>query len=124
MWTMDVHVVSQPVGTVWDLRTWPTGHFMWEILNAPSGVDGGHFGMASGTFQEALDAQAIDPGGTAFLQGYYPPAALPLGTTRLELKIRVTITPPQGTPIAQTEIPLIIDVNAPALAPPKNEGQE
>ncbi len=99
------------------------GTYRWEILNVPAGVDGGHFQFPeSGKFSDVTFPQFDD---TRLYQWYLPPATLPPGTSRLEMKIRVTITPPNslsGGPVAQSEIPLILDVNAPPTAPPLDSG--
>ena len=121
-WGMNASVTRQPDNLIVDLKTWPTGTYRWEILGVPSGVDGGHFQFPESG--KLSDASFPPLDGTKLYQWYLPPATLPTGTTRLELKIRVTITPPDslnGGPVAQAEIPLILDVTAPPVAP-KDEG--
>ena len=118
------------MSTYYPLGNWSNGGtFQWEIVGVPSGVDGGHFLLlASGGIR---DAYIANPSQIDFdsnlLQNYAPPTTLPLGTTRLELKIRVTITPPKPDVdggVAQTEIPLVIAVDAPALIPSNKGLQE
>lgn len=118
MWGITAKVVRQPDGAPVDLRPWATspqgpGHFKWEILDPPQGADGGRFfARSSGTLLEAMNDQSIGLNGLALLQGYFPPSALPQGTTGLNLKVRITITPPEGSPVAQAEIPLVIEPSA------------
>lgn len=131
MQNLKAHVVQDPtVSTYFPLANWNDGGtFLWEIVGVPSGVDGGHLLLlASGGIRDAYIANPpqIDSDSN-LLQNYVPPTALPPGSTRLELKIRVTITPPNPSAnggVAQTEIPLVIDVTAPALAPSKAQAQE
>jgi hypothetical protein len=127
---LKAHVVQDPsVSTYYPLGNWSNGGtFQWEIVGVPSGVDGGHFLLlASGGIR---DAYIANPSQIDFdsnlLQNYAPPTTLPLGTTRLELKIRVTITPPKPDVdggVAQTEIPLVVDMNAPTSTPSKDRAQ-
>lgn len=125
---MTVQVVQQPGGQVVDLSAWPTGTWRWELVGAPSGVDGGQFATpAFGHFSDRVIPPDFPQMKTVLSQVYYTPASLPQGTTRLEMKIRITITPPgslSGGPVAQAETPVAVDVNAPALAPPPAEGQK
>jgi len=119
--TYTAKVFEQPAGTQISLRTWsltPSTRYAWEIIGLPQGADGGHFVFnASGSLKDADTSQQIDPSGTVLQQLYYSPPTLPQGTTRLELKLRLTITPPQGTPLAVGESTLVIDANAPAIGP-------
>lgn len=122
--SLKAHVVQDPtVSTYFPLANWADGGtFLWEIVGVSSGVDGGHFQLlASGGIRDAYIANPpqIDSDSN-LLQTYVPPTTLPTGTTHLELKIRVTITPPKPDVdggVAQTEIPLVIDVAAPAMPP-------
>ena len=124
---LKAQVIQNPAGGAYPISLWLDGTFHWEILGTPTGVDGGHFLLLdSGTIRAALLAGQIDQREN-LLQNYVPPTALPSGTTRLELKIRVTITPQYPSSdggIAQTDIPLVIDVNAPALPPSPGTAHE
>ncbi len=123
-----LQVVQQPGNQIVDFSTWPTGTWRWELLNVPAGVDGGRFAaFASGHFSDIVFPPDFPSMKTTLSQVYYPPAALPPGVTRLEMKVRITITPPgslNGGPVAQAESPIAVDVNAPTLAPPKGDAQE
>lgn len=119
---LKAQVIQKPAGGAYAISLWQDGGtFRWEILNAPVGVDGGRFQLLdSGSIREALVAGLITQTPESLLQSFVPPNSLPPGTIRLELKLRVTITPPNPSSnggIAQAEIPLVIDVNAPASAP-------
>ena len=120
-----LQVVQQPGNQTVDFTTWPTGTWRWELLNVPAGVDGGRFATpATGHFSDRVVPPDFPEMKTTLTQVYYPPATLPPGTTRLEMKVRITITPPDslnGGPIAQAESPLAVDVTAPPVAPPKEE---
>lgn len=122
-------VFEQPSGTPVSLRTWSlttSTRYTYEIVGLPQGADGGHFVFAaSGTLKDADTAQQVDPTGLVMQQLYYSPPALPQGVTRMELKLRLTITPPQGTPMAIGESTIVIDANAPiAAADGSNSGQD
>ena len=120
-----LQVVQQPANQIVDLTTWPTGTWRWELVGVPSGVDGGQFAItAFGHFSDRIIPPDFPTMKTTLTQVYYPPAALPPGTTRMELKARITITPPDslnGGPVAHADSPIVLDVNASTLAPPKNE---
>ncbi len=120
--TFRATLVEQPSGVPVSFRAWsltPSTRYAWEIVGLPQGADGGHFVFsATASLKDADASQMIDPSGFTLQQLYYSPPALPAGTTRLELKLRLTVTPPQGTPLAIGEVPVAIDANAPTLASP------
>lgn len=112
-------IFEQPSGTPVSLRAWsltPSTRYTWEVVGLPPGADGGHFVFsASGSLKDADTSQMIDPTGLVFQQLYYSPPALPQGTTRLDLKLRLTVIPPQGSPLGIGETILAIDAAAPAI---------
>lgn len=112
-----VRVFEQPAGTQVSLRAWslaPGTRYAWEVVGLPAGADGGHFLFTpSGTLKDADTAQQIDPTGFVMQQLYYSPPALPPGSTHLDLKVRLSLTPPQATPLAVGETAVAIDANAP-----------
>ncbi|MFN8011071.1 MAG: hypothetical protein U0P81_06675 [Holophagaceae bacterium] len=123
-------IFEQPAGTPVSFRAWsltPSSRYTWEVVGLPQGADGGHFVFASaGSLKDADTSQMIDPTGFYMQQLYYSPPALPQGTTRLELKIRLTVNPPQGTPLAVGDASITVDANAPATPSAVNfqSGQE
>lgn len=112
-------VFEQPAGTAVSLRAWSlttSTRYTWEVIGDPQGADGGHFAFnATGSLKDADTSQMIDPAGFVMQQLYYSPPTLPQGTTHLDLKVRLTITPPQGTPLAVGETAVAVDVNTPLV---------
>lgn len=105
--------------TFLDLRTRGNDSFGWTLVNVPSGADGGRFVFPDKGFISP-DA-TLDTTGMYILQLYYPPASLPPGATRLNLKVNVGLSPHLGGEVAVGEAEVIIDPTAPGLAPPPEE---